>query len=134
VIAAAFQNGTVSGEFATLTKLSRVLLLIPIVFSLGWEDPQAKTAHRPSRVPIPWFVVFFAGLVVCNSLSLVPETVKPLILTVNQFLLCLSLAAMGLETNLNRLAKIGLKPIYLAAVSWLFLASSSFVLTRLLVP
>ncbi|HEY9656976.1 MAG TPA: putative sulfate exporter family transporter, partial [Allocoleopsis sp.] len=32
VIAAAFQNGTISGEFATITKLSRVLLLIPIVF------------------------------------------------------------------------------------------------------
>ncbi|WP_225931400.1 YeiH family protein [Leptolyngbya sp. 7M] len=133
VIAAGFQNGIVSGEFATITKLSRVLLLIPIVGFLGWEN-QYSSLHsnktNRSNVPVPWFVVFFGLLVCVNSLNLVSESIKSLILSVNQFLLCLSLAAMGLETTLNRLAKIGLKPIYLAALSWLFLSLSSLLMTR----
>jgi len=131
VIAAAFQNGTVSGEFATITKLSRVLLLIPLVFTLGWRRSHPCSTETPEKfkIPIPWFVVFFGLLVVLNSLNLVSDTIKPLILTTNQFLLCLSLAAMGLETNLKRLTKIGLKPIYLAVGAWLFLAITSLTMT-----
>lgn len=135
VIAAAFQNGTVSGEFATITKLSRVLLLIPIVFMLGWNSAQPLPTETSVKLklPIPWFVIFFGFLVAFNSFNLVSEAVKPLILTVNQFLLCMSLAAMGLETNLKRLTKIGLKPVYLAVVAWLFLVLTSFMMIHLIV-
>ncbi|MBF2050554.1 MAG: YeiH family putative sulfate export transporter [Elainella sp. C42_A2020_010] len=137
VIAAGFQNGVISGEFATITKLSRVLLLIPIVGFLSWENQYSnlnsnKTKHR-FKIPVPWFVVFFALLVFVNSLNLVPESVKSLTLSVNQFLLCMSLAAMGLETTLKRLTKIGFKPIYLAAASWLFLSLVSLLMTSFMV-
>lgn len=137
VIAAAFQNGTISGEFATITKLSRVLLLIPIIFCLGWEKQYSRSNSNKIRnwfqIPIPWFVIFFGFLVIFNSLNLIPEPTKSLILTGNQFLLCMSLAAMGLETNFNHLIKIGFKPIYLAAISWLFLSLSSLLMTSFLV-
>jgi uncharacterized integral membrane protein (TIGR00698 family) len=137
VIAAAFQNGTVSGEFATITKLSRVLLLIPIIFCLGWEKQYSRSnSNRIKywfRVPIPWFVIFFGFLVIFNSLNLIPETTKSFVLVGNQFLLCMSLAAMGLETSFNHLTKIGFKPIYLAAISWLFLSLSSLLMTSFLV-
>lgn len=136
VVAAAFQNGTVSGEFATITKLSRVLLLIPIVFGLGWSNQHLRLnsdrANRRFQIPIPWFVVFFCLLMLLNSFNLFPENIKPLILTGNQFLLCMSLAAMGLETNFKRLTKIGLKPIYLAALSWLLLSLSSLLMIVLM--
>lgn len=134
-IATAFQNGTVSGEFATITKLSRVLLLIPIIGSLSWHNSQTTLSNEPHhrfQVSIPWFVLLFGLLVFINSLNFIPETIKQLILTSNQFLLCMSLAAMGLETNLSKLTQIGLKPIYLAGASWLFLASISFVMAHLI--
>ncbi|MGG6238772.1 YeiH family protein [Nodosilinea sp. AN01ver1] len=121
VIATAFQNGAISGELATITKLSRVLLIVPIIVSLSW---QTRRTHRQKQaaIPIPWFVLFFGLLVIVNSLSWVAEPLKAVVLNGNQWLLCISLVAMGLETNLSNLSQLGIKPIYLACLSWLFLS------------
>jgi len=126
VIATAFQAGPVSGALATVTKLSRVLLIIPILLSLGWQNRQSSTTQKQSRsLPVPWFVVFFMLLILVNSSGIVPETLHTSILKGNKLLLCMSLAAMGLETDLNHLWQLGTKPIYLAALSWFFLAGVS---------
>jgi uncharacterized membrane protein YadS len=74
---------------------------------------------------MPWFVVFFGLLVIVNSLNLVAEPLKAMVLNGNQWLLCMSLVAMGLETNVSNLTQLGIKPIYLAGLSWLFLAIAS---------
>ncbi|MBE9159892.1 YeiH family putative sulfate export transporter [Nodosilinea sp. LEGE 06152] len=129
VIAIAFQNSDLSGNLATVTKLSRVLLMVPIVVSLGWQTNRTNQLGQSSRsVPVPWFVLCFCALVVVNSLGLIDPSIRVEVLNGNQFLLCLSLAAMGLETNLASLTKIGLKPIYLAGLSWLFLAVFSLLI------
>ena len=126
VIATAFQNGDLSGEVATVTKLSRVLLVVPIIISLGWRTRRTKGQGPPTRpLPMPWFVLFFCLLVVVNSLGLVAQPIKTAVLNGNQLLLCISLVAMGLETNLSNLTKLGLRPVYLAGFSWLFLAAVS---------
>lgn len=132
VIATAFQNGDLSGEVATVTKLSRVLLVVPIIISLGWQTNRLSKPGQPPRpVPVPWFVLFFCVLVVTNSLGLAAPAIKVIVLNGNQFLLCLSLAAMGLETNLASLSQLGLKPVYLAGFSWLFLAIFSLLMISL---
>jgi uncharacterized membrane protein YadS len=101
VIATAFQNGDLSGEVATVTKLSRVLLIVPIILSLGWQTQRPSQAQQPARpLPIPWFVLFFCVLVGVNSLGLVAAPIKAVVLSGNQVLLCMSLVAMGLETNI----------------------------------
>ncbi len=123
VIATAFQRGNVSGEFAVITKLSRVLLLVPIIISLGWQTRRSRSPGSVTQpLPLPWFVLFFCLLVIANSLGLVAAPIKTVILSSNEGLLCMSLVAMGLEANISNLTKLGLKPIYLAGLSWLFLA------------
>lgn len=132
VIATAFQNGDLSGEVATVTKLSRVLLVVPIIVSLGWQTRRPRQPGQPERtLPIPWFVLFFCLLVGVNSLGLVAQPIKAAVLSGNQLLLCLSLAAMGLETKLASLSQLGLKPLYLAGLSWLFLAAISLSMIHL---
>ena len=135
VIATAFQAGPVSGELATVVKLSRVLLIIPIMLSLGWQSRRCLNSPNQTRtLPIPWFVVLFGVLVTINSLGIIPATTQVSILQLNQFLLCMALAAMGLETSLNQLLKLGLKPIYLAGISWLFLAGVSLSMISMFYP
>jgi uncharacterized integral membrane protein (TIGR00698 family) len=132
VIATAFQNGDLSGEVATVTKLSRVLLIVPIILSLGWQTQRPSQAQQPSRpLPIPWFVLFFCVLVGVNSVGLVAAPIKAVVINGNQVLLCMSLVAMGLETNLAHLSQLGLRPIYLAGLSWLFLAVVSLAMIYL---
>lgn len=132
VVAASFQQSSLSGEIATITKLSRVLLIIPIVVTLSYQQPAAResTTGTSKGLPIPWFVLLFGVLVLGNSANLIPDAAKSVLLAGNQFLLCLSMAAMGLVTRFDSLTRIGLKPLYLAGLSWLFLGGLSLMLIQ----
>jgi uncharacterized integral membrane protein (TIGR00698 family) len=133
VIATAFQHSTASGEIATVAKLSRVLLIIPILLGLGWQARGTRIpGQSPNALPIPWFVLFFAGLVLLNGLQIFQDPLKDSVAQVNQVLLCMALAAMGLETHLVKLVNLGLKPLLLAGVSWLFLALTSLTLIQII--
>ena len=133
VIATAFQHSTTSGDIATVAKLSRVLLIVPILLGLGWQARGSQAqGGSPKTLPIPWFVLFFAGLVMLNSLQIFPTALKASVAQVNQVLLCMALAAMGLETYLSRLVNLGLKPLLLAGLSWLFLALTSLTLIQIM--
>lgn len=135
VVAAAFQNSPVSGEFATISKLSRVLFLLPVMVILGsFSAASQGNTRRMSKLPIPWFVLLFVLLVMLNSLSLFSEDFKAIVLQLNQVLLAISLTAMGLETDLTKLKQTGFKPFYLAALSWLFLSGLSLGLIKIFFP
>ncbi|MEB3293552.1 MAG: putative sulfate exporter family transporter [Synechococcales bacterium] len=127
VIAAAFQASPISGEIATISKLSRVLWLAPIILMLGTVS---KASHPKSQVTFPWFIACFMLLILLNSLNLIPHALKMIIGQFNQVLLTLSMAAMGLETRLNQIQRIGLKPLYLGAISWLFISIVSYGLIQ----
>jgi len=126
VVAAAFQGGQISGETATISKLSRVIFLIPVMLFLSSTNLQrgdrAEEGAEPSKLPIPWFVVGFLVLVVLNSFSLFPAGAVAAIVVWNKFLLTISLAAMGLKADLRKVCQTGLKPLYLGAASWLFIS------------
>jgi uncharacterized membrane protein YadS len=40
------------------------------------------------------------------------------------------MAAMGLETKLKQMKQTGLKPLYLGALSWLFISGFSYALIQ----
>ncbi|MDX1976702.1 MAG: YeiH family protein [Pseudanabaenaceae cyanobacterium bins.68] len=124
VVAASFQVSPVSGEIAVITKLSRVLFLIPMVFLLGTK-PKGK-----SQPPIPWFMFYFIFLIGVNSIHLLPNQFRDLVVQGNRLLLTVSLAAMGLVTSLAKLKQVGIKPLLLAGGSWLFISVVSFCLIK----
>lgn len=130
-IAAAFETDLLSGEVATIAKLSRVILLAPITLLLSLSSID-RAIQKPSKLPIPWFVLGFIGLILVNSLNFIPETLRIAIIDINQFLLTAALAAMGLETNIKCMKQLGIKPIYLGAISWIFISLISLGLIKLL--
>jgi uncharacterized integral membrane protein (TIGR00698 family) len=149
VVAAAFQDGSVAGNFATVTKLSRIILLAPLVVLLGAvaarnrrdarrSDAAENSGPTPSGVravrrgpPLPWFVVGFIAMILLNSVNLIPVEAKPTLVTATNFLLAMALASMGLETDLRKLRAKGWRPMLLGAGSWLFIASFSLGLIEL---
>ena len=137
VIAAAFQDGQNAGQFATIAKLSRVMLLAPMVIALGLmsrgtgqDDPAARLSS--ARPPMPWFVLGFVALVGVNSLITIPPEARIWITAATTFLLSVALAAMGLETDIRKLTGKGIRPALLAALAFLFIASFSLVLIKLI--
>jgi len=136
VVAAAFQDGQKAGQFGTIAKLSRVMLLAPVVITLGLIARGSKTGDpaasvSSARPPMPWFVLGFVALVGVNSLITVPAEAKVWIATVTTFLLSVALAAMGLETDIRKLLAKGIRPAFLGALAFLFIASFSLLLIKL---
>jgi len=136
VVAAAFQNGTDSGNFGTIAKLSRVMLLAPMILALGWfsagkRRANSKQAATRQSLPVPWFVRGFVTMMLFNSLDLIPQLDKAYLVQTTTFLLAAALAAMGLETNVGKLRAKGWRPLLVGAGSWLFISIFSLALVEL---
>lgn len=135
VIAAAFQDGKQAGEFGTITKLSRVAMLAPMVIALGLtasrRNRKSGGAATGGRPPMPWFVLGFIAMVGINSIVVIPPDVKSIIVTVTTILLTMALAAMGLETDIRKLRAKGLRPLMLGAAAFLFIAGFSLLLVKI---
>jgi uncharacterized integral membrane protein (TIGR00698 family) len=134
VVAAAFQNGADSGNFGTIAKLTRVMLLAPMVLLLGSFCASRADRGGPSKrqsTPMPWFVLGFVAMMLLNSLGLIPQPEKAYLVQTTTFLLTVALAAMGLETDVMKLRAKGWKPLLVGAGSWLFIAAFSLVLVAL---
>lgn len=136
VVAAAFQYGTESGEVATIAKLSRIVFLAPLMVLLGMSvlNPEVQENRKRCSFPIPWFVLFFIVCIGINSLDLLTTNVRMALIQFNQVLLTTSLAAMGLETDLIKTQKIGIRPLYLALLSWLFISLFSLGMIKTFYP
>jgi len=135
VAAAAFQYGQQAGEFGTIAKLSRVMLLAPMVIVLGLmsarDSKRNDSDAAPARPPMPWFVLGFIALVGVNSLVAIPADLKIWIVAATTFLLSVALAAMGLETDIRKLTAEGFRPALLGALASLFIAGFSLTLIKL---
>lgn len=129
VVAAAFQTSQVSGELATIAKLSRVMFLIPVMLALGVLSFRQQ-AGKSKSLPIPWFILGFVALIGVNSLQILPVALTETITQGNKFLLTVALVAMGLETKLHKFRQMGLRPLYLGAAAWLFISFLSLGLVE----
>jgi uncharacterized integral membrane protein (TIGR00698 family) len=134
VVAAAFQDGQQAGEFGTIAKLSRVMLLAPMVIALGLiaRRSSAVPAANAARAPMPWFVLGFIALVGVNSFVTISAEMKTIIIAVTTFMLSVALAAMGLETDISKLRAKGARPALLGALAFLFIAGFSLLLIKLM--
>jgi uncharacterized integral membrane protein (TIGR00698 family) len=131
VVAAAFQDGKLAGEFGTIAKLSRVMMLAPVVLTLSYfARHRRKNDEAAASPPLPWFVLGFIALVVLNSLVAIPPSAKAFIVPATTFLLSVALAAMGLETDIRKLKAEGLKPLLLGLAAFLFIAGFSLTLVH----
>ena len=131
VVAAAFQTSQISGELATIAKLSRVVFLIPVMLTLGVLSFRHRQQTGNSKsLPIPWFVLGFVVLIGVNSLQILPVAFTETVTQGNKFLLTVALVAMGLETKLDKLKQMGLRPLYLGAAAWLFISVLSLTLVE----
>jgi uncharacterized integral membrane protein (TIGR00698 family) len=132
VVAAAFQDGKDAGQFGTIAKLSRVMMLAPVVLTLGYLASRGAAHHgrMAARAPLPWFVLGFIALVGLNSVVAIPAAAKAFAIPATTFLLSMALAAMGLETDIAKLKAKGLRPFFLGLAAFLFIATFSLTLVH----
>lgn len=114
-------------DAAVVVKLTRVLLLVPVLFVLGWHE--AKAGGERVMV-IPWFALGFLAVVAFNSVVVLPDAWRSALLTFDTLLLATAMAALGVETRLARLRALGPRPLLLAGVLFLWLSGGGYLLVR----
>ncbi len=126
VVAAGFAASNQAGISATIVKLTRVLLIIPVTIILGIRETK-KGSNSGEKfmlrdVVIPWFVLMFLGIVIVNSMGIVSPKLSKILIEIDNYLMAAAMVALGLETSISGMKKVGLKPIYLGAMSSLFIS------------
>jgi uncharacterized integral membrane protein (TIGR00698 family) len=121
-----------AGNIAVIVKMTRVLLLVPALILLSIYEGRVSTTQgqKNSKISVPWFAVFFVVIIGFNSLHVVPATVVNSINQLDTFLLTMAMAAIGIETNLLKIKKVGLKPLYLAIMLFAWLSGGVYLLVK----
>ena len=140
VIAAAFALGDEAGQSGTITKLSRVLAIVPLVLLMAAPadpEPRGPADAGPKRsgqaVPRPWFVLGFVLAVAFASTGCIPTDVMPMLQSVTHFVLAAALAAVGLATDLRQLSAFGWRPVALGTASAVFISGIGLMLISVFV-
>lgn len=124
-----------AGNVAVIVKMTRVLMLVPVLLFLSFNESRitrGSEKQKARRLTVPWFAVIFVVAVGFNSLNLMPTAVITAINKFDVFLLTMAMAAIGMETNLNKIKKVGLKPLYLAIVLFGWLTGMVWLLVKVL--
>lgn len=131
LVAGANVSGEI-GKVAVIVKMIRVLLLVPalILISIFNNKFSEKSHEKKPRVMIPWFAVGFILVIGFNSLNLLPTAFVNVINQFDIILLTMAMGAIGVETKLSKIKKVGIKPLYLAVILFCWLMGSVFLMVR----
>ncbi len=134
VVAAGYSYSAAAGDHATIVKLTRATLIIPICVVLAmlvaWrEKKQGDSGFSLLRI-FPWFILWFLVASAMRSTGLIPEAVTVSLNLLAQFLIVVALTAIGLSSDLRRMAIAGVRPILLGLGVWVAVAGSSLAVQR----
>ena len=131
VVAAGGAIDSVSSDTAVIVKMTRVMLIAPMLLVLGLFLAKAKSAitHKKAKLVIPWFAVLFIVVAGFNSLDLLPQPLVSNINIIDTFLLTMAMTALGMETHLAKFKQAGLKPVLLALVLFVWLVVGGYLIT-----
>lgn len=122
VVGAGYGVSKETGDTATVVKLLRVAMLLPVVVVISLVT-RRRYGHGEKRPPlVPWFAVVFALLVGVNSTGWVPPVVSAFSGELSRWCLVTAIAAIGMTTSLKQLAVVGMRPVVLMVLQTALLA------------
>ncbi len=135
VVAAGYSYSLAAGDAATIVKLTRATLIVPVCLMLaGWVAWRSR--HEATRVPLlrifPWFILWFLAASAAYTLDWVPASLLGPLHQASQFLIVMALTSIGLSSDLRRMAGAGLRPVLLGLGTWMAVALSSLAMQALL--
>ena len=115
-----------------IVKMTRVMMLAPLLLTAGFFLLKNKTVNQRMKnpVPVPYFVLGFILVAAINSLGCVSPSGVETINSADTFLLTMSMCALGMETHVSKFKEAGAKPILLAAILFLWLLIGGYVVTK----
>ena len=124
VVGAGYSMSHETGDSATVVKLMRVAMLLPVILCAAMIT-RARGAEPGSKRPplLPWFAVGFVILAAANSTGFIPQVVQDAGNSLSRWCLVIAISALGMKTQLKELAAVGIKPILLMVGETVFLGA-----------
>ncbi len=129
VVAAGSAYGAEALQTATIVKLTRTLMIVPItlglsVYTARKNRSETEGGFKLSKV-FPFFVLLFIAACIVSTFVLFPLGLAPVAKFLGQagkFMIVMAMAAIGLNTNLKKLLSNGVRPILLGSLCWFVVA------------
>ncbi|MCA9529045.1 MAG: putative sulfate exporter family transporter [Myxococcales bacterium] len=134
VVAAGYTYSQAAGDYATIVKLTRATLIIPVCLTLAVGAAMAQkraarsagAAHRVDLAKIfPWFILWFLVASGVRTAGLIPVAIQPALHLLAEALIVVALTSIGLSSNLRSMRTTGARPIVLGLGVWVAVTVSS---------
>ncbi|MEG0141448.1 MAG: YeiH family protein [Comamonas sp.] len=138
VVAAGEAIGSQAADTAVIAKMVRVMMLAPFLLILsmwlsrserqeGMKNGVSNGQHG-NKITIPWFALGFVLMAGINSLGVLPKEVVSVGIQLDNALLAIAMAALGLTTHIRAVRAAGTKPLILALALFIWLLVAGLAL------
>ncbi|MCG3781693.1 YeiH family protein [Delftia acidovorans] len=135
VVAAGEAIAPEAADVAVISKMVRVMMLAPFLLLLSMAVARGNHSSQvsdgqPRRITIPWFALGFVAMAGVNSLGVLPAAVVQVGVQLDNALLAVAMAALGLTTHVRAVRAAGTKPLLLAALLFAWLLGAGLLFNR----
>lgn len=135
VVATGFAYTAGAGRIATVVKLTRTVLIVPVVFlfSLFFSANRKQAAQGSYARIFPWFVLGFLAVVVLNSLEVFSAPVKSLLSKTDHFLVLMVMVGIGYTLSAVEMKKVGFRFLMAGLAGMAIMSGVSLILIALFI-
>lgn len=119
VVGAASKYGNEALQIATTVKLARALWIIPLAFLIS------IFTKSEGKIKIPYFIGFFVLAILAGTYLPFLQNFNSIISEISRDTLKVALFLIGAGLSLQNLKNIGVKPLLLGIILWIFISSIS---------
>lgn len=114
VVAAGYAYSEAAGGIATIVKLTRTLMIVPVCLFFAVRQSRSNQGIGSSLLKsFPWFVAAFLVACIINTTGIVPAEIAKFWATMGKYCIVIAMVAIGLSCNIRELVQNGSKPILL---------------------
>lgn len=129
VVAAGYSYSNEAGNFATIVKLTRTLMIVPItlILAIFTARKNANNTNFSLLKIFPWFILGFLVASIISTTGVLGPALGAALAQTGKFFIIMAMAAIGLNTNVKLLINNGINPLLLGLSCWIAIAVVSIV-------
>ena len=109
-VAAGFSISDEAGHYATVVKMGRVLLLVPLVLILIYiakkeSQKSDENISQKAKIGVPSFIIWFVFFSIVASLGWLPKEMETIISTTSHYITLIAMSAIGLMIHFGTIMK-----------------------------
>ncbi|OEL03197.1 YeiH family protein [Staphylococcus casei] len=135
VIAATSNYGNTALETGTITKLTRTLMIIPVVLFFTYRTIRQARAEQ-SKIAVknvfPWFIMWFVVASLISTILNFSPTIINIFHQLSLFLITMAMGGIGLTVQFRQFRQAGFKPLFLGLITWIVVIITSLITMKLI--